>query len=56
MELEKAKVIAENLRSLLAPVCARITIAGSIRRQKPEVGDIELLCVPKYIAGVDQLD
>ncbi len=56
MELEKAKVIAEKLKSLLAPVCEKIEVAGSIRRQKPEVGDIELLCIPKYVAGVDQLD
>ncbi|GAH73129.1 unnamed protein product, partial [marine sediment metagenome] len=56
MELEKAKVIAENLKSLLAPVCEKIEVAGSIRRQKPDVGDIELLCIPKYVASVDQLD
>ena len=56
MELEKAKAIAEELKELLALACERIEIAGSIRRQKPEVGDIELLCIPKYIAGVDQLD
>jgi len=56
MELEKAKVIAENLKSLLTPVCEKIEVAGSIRRQKPEVGDIELLCIPRYVAGVDQLD
>lgn len=56
MELEKAEAIAENLKALLEPACERIVIAGSIRRQKPEVGDIELLCIPKYVAGVDQLD
>ena len=56
MELEKAKVIAENLKSLLAPVCEKIEVAGSIRRQKTEVGDIELLCIPRYVAAVDQLD
>ncbi|MBA7634670.1 hypothetical protein ES703_42260 [subsurface metagenome] len=56
MELEKAKGIAENLKSRLAPVCEKIEVAGSIRRQKPEVGDIELLCIPRYVAGVDQLD
>ena len=56
MELEKAKVIAEKLKSLLAPVCEKIEVAGSIRRQKPKVGDIELLCIPRYVAGVDQLD
>lgn len=56
MELERAKAIAEELKRLLYPTCARIEIAGSIRRQKPEVGDIELLCIPKYVAVVDQLD
>jgi len=56
MELEKAKGIAEELKAVLESSCERIVIAGSIRRQKPEVGDIELLCIPKYIAGVDMLD
>ncbi len=56
MELERAKAIAEELKRLLEPACERITIAGSIRRRKPEVGDIELLCIPKYVAEVDQLD
>jgi len=56
MELEKAKAIAEELKSLLEPACERIIIAGSIRRQKPFVNDIELLCIPRYVVGVDQLD
>jgi len=47
MELDKAKVIAEELISLLSPACNRIVIAGSIRRQKPDVGDIELLVIPR---------
>ena len=56
MELEKAKKIARELVVMLAPVCERIEIAGSIRRRKPEVGDIELLVIPKYDGMVDQLD
>jgi DNA polymerase (family 10) len=56
MELRRAQLIAEELKSLLAPECQRITIAGSIRRRKPAVGDIELLVIPKYVDGVDQLD
>ncbi len=56
MELEKAKAIAENIKAVLESSCERIVIAGSIRRQKPDVGDIELLCIPKYIDGVDWLD
>jgi len=56
MELEKAKAIAEKIKAVLESSCERIVIAGSIRRQKPDVGDIELLCIPKYTAGVDMLD
>jgi len=54
--LERAEKIAEELKTLLTPACERIVIAGSIRRRKPEVGDIELLVIPRYVAGVDQLD
>lgn len=54
--LERAEKVAEELKRLLEPACERITIAGSIRRRKPEVGDIELLVIPRYVAGVDQLD
>ena len=39
--------IAEKLVSILAPYCERIEIAGSLRRMKPEVGDIELVLIPK---------
>ena len=35
------------LKERLASVCERIEIAGSLRREKPDVGDIELLCIPK---------
>jgi DNA polymerase/3'-5' exonuclease PolX len=35
--------------SLLKDNCERIEIAGSIRRQKEEVGDIELVAIPKFV-------
>ena len=47
MELEKAKVIARDLVYYLTPGVNHVVIAGSIRRQKPEVGDIELLVIPR---------
>ena len=56
MQLEKARAIAEELKELLTPACERVTIAGSIRRWKPSPNDIELLCIPKYVEGVDLLD
>lgn len=36
------------MRDWLAPCCERIEIAGSIRRRKPSVGDIEILYIPKF--------
>jgi len=56
MELAAARTIAEDLKAQLLSACDRIEIAGSIRRRKPVVGDIELLVIPKFVNGVDQLD
>jgi len=56
MKLALAKGIAEDLLSRLEPTCEKIVIAGSIRRQRPYVGDIELLCIPKCYGFIDQLD
>lgn len=44
--------VANELVATLAPYCERIVIAGSLRRQKPDVGDIEILYVPKIGVGV----
>jgi len=53
--LAQAHAVAEVLRGLLAPGCERIEIAGSIRRRKPTVKDIELVAVPRIEqrAGAD---
>ena len=48
-ELGVAQNIADNLIALLGPYCEKLNIAGSIRRQKPLVKDIELVCVPKKV-------
>jgi len=48
MKLERAQRIAESLKHDLEPFCHRIEIGGSIRRKKPEVKDIELVCIPKF--------
>ena len=43
----EALKIAQNVLARLAPHCERIEIAGSIRRQKEDVGDIEIVAIPK---------
>ena len=47
MIIDDALIIAESVKAQLAPHCERIEIAGSIRRRKPEVGDIEIVAIPK---------
>jgi DNA polymerase/3'-5' exonuclease PolX len=49
MTLHEALPLAQRLKDVLAPFCDRIEIAGSIRRQKPEVKDIEIVCIPKQV-------
>jgi len=50
-ELKRARQIAEKYLNLLKPFCSRIEIAGSIRREKPEVKDIEIVCIPFDVEG-----
>lgn len=49
MKLNEASKIAERLANILRPWCERIEIAGSIRRKKLDVGDIEIVCIPKGV-------
>ncbi len=56
MELSRAQVIAEEIMSLLDGSCWRKVVAGSIRRRKPDVGDIEILCIPRFEGAGDSLD
>jgi DNA polymerase/3'-5' exonuclease PolX len=45
--LEEARNIAEKVLALIKPHCYRAEIAGSIRRKKAEVKDIEIVAIPK---------
>jgi DNA polymerase/3'-5' exonuclease PolX len=49
MKLQHAREIAKQVRNQLSPHCSRCEIAGSIRRQKPEVHDIEIVCIPNVV-------
>lgn len=42
-----ALVVAEEIIAALRPACSRIEVAGSLRRGRGEVGDVEILFVPK---------
>lgn len=49
----EALFIAEKFVAFLARHCTRIAIAGSLRRRKPAVSDIEILFVPKLTKITD---
>jgi DNA polymerase/3'-5' exonuclease PolX len=47
MQHPTALKIALNIYDALEPECEVIHIAGSTRRNKPDVKDIEIICIPK---------
>jgi len=47
MELERAQKVANEVVKRLNPYCQKIEVAGSIRRRKPQVRDIDLVLIPK---------
>jgi DNA polymerase/3'-5' exonuclease PolX len=45
--LERGMEIAMDVYWQLHPHCEIISCAGSIRRERPTIGDIEIVCVPR---------
>lgn len=53
MKYREAHSIATEILDLLRPHCVRCEIAGSIRRRKADVKDIEIVAIPKpYETGL----
>lgn len=47
MPLKEARAKAQAIVDFIKPYCERIEIAGSIRRGKDWIGDIEIVCIPE---------
>jgi len=45
---DRALQAARALLVLIGPACERVEIAGSLRRKRPSVHDIDVVCIPKY--------
>jgi DNA polymerase/3'-5' exonuclease PolX len=48
LPLREAFGFAEAIREAMLPFCERVEVAGSIRRQRPNVKDIEIVAIPKW--------
>jgi len=44
--LERAQKIAKGVVNHLSPYCSRLEVAGSVRRKKPWVNDIDFVMIP----------
>lgn len=47
----EAVAVAKELCDLLKPKCERLIVAGSLRRRRELVGDVEILYIPKFEAA-----
>jgi hypothetical protein len=46
--LAEADALVAEVLELLRPATEQIAVAGSIRRRRPEVGDIEIVAIPRF--------
>jgi DNA polymerase/3'-5' exonuclease PolX len=51
-----AIAVAREMVGMLQPCCARLIVAGSLRRRKALVGDVELLFIANTVTGPDPED
>lgn len=52
MKHANAMIIARHAWDVLKPHCSQCKIAGSLRRKKAEVKDIEIVAIPKQVEDV----
>ena len=53
MKLQIAEEIANKIIKRLEPHCSKIQVAGSIRRKKLEVHDIDIVLIPSNLWGLN---
>lgn len=53
MPYKEALALADELCEQLRPYCSRVAVAGSLRRKKPEIGDLEIVVIPSEVEVKD---
>ena len=56
MNLNQAQHYATQILAWLAPYCLQIKIVGSIRRQRPECDDVDIIAVPRMELATKETD
>ena len=54
--LNVARRLAQKIVAEISPFCHRAEVAGSIRREKPIVKDIEVVAIPRWEERLDPTD
>lgn len=54
--IDEATEIAKEICHVLRPHCDRIEVAGSLRRRKPYLKDVEILFIPKFSRAPERDD
>lgn len=49
LRLADAEALLGDLLPLVQPACSQLVVAGSVRRRKETVGDLEIVCTPRYL-------
>ena len=52
MKYNAAKLYVDTVLAELGPYCQRIEPAGSFRRRKPEVGDLDVVAIPQFTTNL----
>lgn len=53
LSLARALPLAAKIKDALSPACERIEEAGSLRRRKNPIGDIEMVAIPKMCPDLE---
>lgn len=56
MSLRQARAVASEMVEALRPYCHRVEVAGSIRRGRDWVNDIEIVAIPKSTLKAPDMD
>ncbi len=52
MKASDAQKVADEVIEFIKPFCTTITVAGSLRRHKEEVGDVDIVAIPLDRDGI----